>query len=625
VDDPQDRELKPRHGITSMVFAVVGLALGVFVYLALRESRESSVYADVALWGCTGVFVRFAVVGAIQLAGKDVPWWLVRSMYAQAYIERVRERNEIAFTGVAPLPLEADEVVLATHRSRVRRGWIELLGGLAAGALGVWLVYSTYEAVSGRRDLYILGDALLVAGYTFFVIGIFRLLNAHAGLVKPHTGKGKRNEISIGVGFRTFVAWRYLMARHHRISRVGIGVFLVALFALLAGLLQWNTLLRDASVWSDPDRTLFTRVALAVIIAMVAGGVLIFFTVIVTLLRFVFSFFTTVPVVGVWIGVAALICVISVMSGFENDLRQKILGSNAHIQITAESGEIQNWRELMGRIDKVPGVLASTPYAVSEVVIAANNNGMNVIIKGIDPDSVGKVTKLVSSIKNDPALSMQRMQPLVEDASDLTVPQPTRPATGGDVFDPPPRAERRGCGVETGRRGPIQARGGSRMSPLDPRTHIGHVHLKVSDLERAERFYVDVIGFEVKARYGTEAVFLSDEVVVMSPRPGRISHVIEVDLPQPRTEETRESERYYELVTEVREALRERAGKAEAPVPSADRARADHPRPARVDADDVVLVGPAGHQLVDVRRLQRLIEGGIDTKAGLLLEPSEVD
>jgi catechol 2,3-dioxygenase len=47
------------------------------------------------------------------------------------------------------------------------------------------------------------------------------------------------------------------------------------------------------------------------------------------------------------------------------------------------------------------------------------------------------------------------------------------------------------------------------VSPLDPRTHIGHVHLKVSNLERAERFYVDVIGFEVKARYGSEAVFLA--------------------------------------------------------------------------------------------------------------------
>lgn len=44
---------------------------------------------------------------------------------------------------------------------------------------------------------------------------------------------------------------------------------------------------------------------------------------------------------------------------------------------------------------------------------------------------------------------------------------------------------------------------------LDPRTTIGHVHLKVSDLERAERFYVDVLGFHVTARYGSEAVFLA--------------------------------------------------------------------------------------------------------------------
>jgi catechol 2,3-dioxygenase len=44
---------------------------------------------------------------------------------------------------------------------------------------------------------------------------------------------------------------------------------------------------------------------------------------------------------------------------------------------------------------------------------------------------------------------------------------------------------------------------------LDPRTTIGHVHLKVSDLERSERFYCDVLGFHVTARYGEDAVFLS--------------------------------------------------------------------------------------------------------------------
>ena len=53
-----------------------------------------------------------------------------------------------------------------------------------------------------------------------------------------------------------------------------------------------------------------------------------------------------------------------------------------------------------------------------------------------------------------------------------------------------------------------------------------------------------------------EAVFLSTRVVVMSARPGRISQIIDVDLPYPRTIDTREQPRYYALLTKVREALR---------------------------------------------------------------------
>ena len=62
-----------------------------------------------------------------------------------------------------------------------------------------------------------------------------------------------------------------------------------------------------------------------------------------------------------------------------------------------------------------------------------------------------------------------------------------------------------------------------------------------------------------------EAVFLSTRIVVMSPRPGRIADVVAVDLPRPRTVETREDPRFFELVTQVRELLR--AGGADAVVP----------------------------------------------------------
>jgi NitT/TauT family transport system ATP-binding protein len=57
-----------------------------------------------------------------------------------------------------------------------------------------------------------------------------------------------------------------------------------------------------------------------------------------------------------------------------------------------------------------------------------------------------------------------------------------------------------------------------------------------------------------------EAVFLSSRVVVMSARPGRITTIVDVDLPRPRNEDTRESRRYFELVTQVREALRTGGG-----------------------------------------------------------------
>ena len=73
-----------------------------------------------------------------------------------------------------------------------------------------------------------------------------------------------------------------------------------------------------------------------------------------------------------------------------------------------------------------------------------------------------------------------------------------------------------------------------------------------------------------------EAVFLSTRVVVMSARPGPVSQVIDIDMPTPRSIETRESERYFALVTRVREALRQHEAADDPTDPTAtDRIRAE--------------------------------------------------
>ena len=82
-----------------------------------------------------------------------------------------------------------------------------------------------------------------------------------------------------------------------------------------------------------------------------------------------------------------------------------------------------------------------------------------------------------------------------------------------------------------------------------------------------------------------EAVFLSSRVVVMSPRPGRITNVIEIDLPRPRNDATRETERYFELVTAVREALHHRGGTGD---PAGSAAGPTSPSTGRLAAEGAV-------------------------------------
>ncbi|MBA3819254.1 MAG: ABC transporter permease, partial [Deltaproteobacteria bacterium] len=319
--------------------------------------------------------------------------------------------------------------------------WLLVTGGLALLALGIGRVFASmrridlfaglgYRSFVAWRYLLVFKTKVTKRARAAALVGLlfaaFLIIAAWQDALQPVPAQ--QLGLATGAFLAVVMCWGIL-----RYSKAATILFGFGIVLAIGSLVATRLLDRGTVPMFHPEDDALTPILQVLSVTQLAGfavaGLAMFFGTI----RAFFTFFTTVPIGGVWIGTAALVCVLSVMSGFESDLRDKILGSNAHIQITREDGEFVSWREAKAKIDRIPGVLASSPYAVSEVVIAANNNGMNVIIKGIDPATVGKVTDLISDLEDKEA--MQRLQPLVDDSEDRSIPQQPRTP---DAIDPPP-------------------------------------------------------------------------------------------------------------------------------------------------------------------------------------------
>jgi lipoprotein-releasing system permease protein len=104
---------------------------------------------------------------------------------------------------------------------------------------------------------------------------------------------------------------------------------------------------------------------------------------------------TALSVGGVGVGVMALIIVLSVMSGFEEDLQKKILGAHSHVVVSKYAGHLPEYKRLMEQITKVPGVVGQTPSIDNPVMVLAEGDEVQgIVLKGIDPDTVGSVLDL---------------------------------------------------------------------------------------------------------------------------------------------------------------------------------------------------------------------------------------
>lgn len=114
------------------------------------------------------------------------------------------------------------------------------------------------------------------------------------------------------------------------------------------------------------------------------------------------SVITLISIVGVMLGVAVLIIVISVMTGFDRELRNKILGFSPHIRVRTNA-PLTNHVALADRMSAVPGVRAVTPYVVGPVLASTlpDQGGSEIVapdIRGIDPEVEGKISMLPSSM-----------------------------------------------------------------------------------------------------------------------------------------------------------------------------------------------------------------------------------
>jgi lipoprotein-releasing system permease protein len=110
------------------------------------------------------------------------------------------------------------------------------------------------------------------------------------------------------------------------------------------------------------------------------------------------SIITLISVLGVTLGVTVLILVISVMTGFDRELRQKVIDFDAHILVTTDD-ILHNWRDLTVKIRNTPGVLATAPYVQGPVIVEHQSRRLAPLIRGIDPAEEEKVIPLRKFIK----------------------------------------------------------------------------------------------------------------------------------------------------------------------------------------------------------------------------------
>ncbi|HZV63022.1 MAG TPA: lipoprotein-releasing ABC transporter permease subunit [Methylophilaceae bacterium] len=111
------------------------------------------------------------------------------------------------------------------------------------------------------------------------------------------------------------------------------------------------------------------------------------------------SFISLTSMVGIALGVAALIIVLSVMNGFQQELRTRILGVASHVQVTGPNNVLNNWQSLQERLRDAEHVQATAPYIMAQGMLSYGQAVQGVIVRGITPAQEANVADLAEHMR----------------------------------------------------------------------------------------------------------------------------------------------------------------------------------------------------------------------------------
>jgi len=121
------------------------------------------------------------------------------------------------------------------------------------------------------------------------------------------------------------------------------------------------------------------------------------------------SFISGVSMLGIALGVAALIIVLSVMNGFQKEVRDRMLSVVSHIEIFAPNGAaLPDLARTLAEVQTQPQVIGAAPFIATQALLARGEDMKGTMVRGIDPALEPKVTELAGALKN---FALQRLQP----------------------------------------------------------------------------------------------------------------------------------------------------------------------------------------------------------------------